>query len=100
MRANGKLAEHQKVSNHPSYVSPHVLYKTLSHWYNKVHGFNYTKSIVLPHSKARANVVWNDAFKVVQSLLTDPQIKPSDYLFHDLENPFAPPLPILTLSES
>ena len=91
MRATGDLKAHQKVTEHPDYVSPHVLYKTLQERYNRTHGFNYTTTIVLPFSRARAHVVWNDAYKVVQSLLTDPRIKDSDYLFHNPENPFEPP---------
>ena len=48
------------------------------------------KNLTLPFSQARVNVVCHDAKESVVSLLTDPNIKPEDYLFHN-EDPFAPP---------
>jgi len=45
--------------------------------------------IVLPSSKVRAKMVLNDTQKIVQSLLTRPEIRAKHYLFHD-DNPFAP----------
>jgi len=49
-----------------------------------------TKSVILPHSRACVDLVVHDFKWQVQSLLTDPRICQSDYLFHD-NDPFAPP---------
>ena len=49
-----------------------------------------TKTIELPSSKARIQMVVHDAAAQIQSLLTDPRIKDEDYLFFD-NNPFAGP---------
>ena len=47
-------------------------------------------STTLPSSKAKVNIVWNDAQAVLQNLLTDPRIRDHDYLFFD-DDPLAPP---------
>ena len=49
------------------------------------------ETITLPHSKARVNLVAHSFHAQVQSLLTDPRILDSDYLFFDKNNPFQPP---------
>jgi len=49
-----------------------------------------SRSITLPHSRACVDLVVHDFKWQVQSLLTDPRICQSDYLFHD-NDPFAPP---------
>jgi len=48
------------------------------------------KNMTLPFSQAIVNVVCHDAKQSVVSLLTDPNIKPEDYLFHN-DDPLAPP---------
>jgi hypothetical protein len=58
--------------------------------YNRGDGYGNKTSIVLPSTKAKAKIVWNDAQMVIQSLLTDPRIAPNDYLFFE-DDPFAPP---------
>ena len=49
-----------------------------------------SQSVTLPHSLACVDLVVHDFKWQVQSLLTDPRICQSDYLFHD-NDPFAPP---------
>ena len=52
---------------------------------------NISTKITLPNSKAVADVLWNDAKAAFTSLLSDPRIVDSDYLFFG-NNPFAPPV--------
>ena len=49
----------------------------------------------LPHSKARIKLVCHDALEQIISILTDPRIKPDDYLFHN-DDPLASPPPEFT----
>ena len=42
---------------------------------------NISTKITLPNSKAVADVLWNDAKAAFTSLLSDPRIVDSDYLF-------------------
>ena len=80
--ATGQLLPGQALSQCKTYIPRAKLFHMLKERYNmcqenllKIH------TIVLPHSKAKAKVVVNDAKYVLQSLLTDPRICDEDYFF-------------------
>ena len=73
------------------YVSRKKVYDYLRKRYNRDTGFGIKTQLVLPGSKSRANMITNDAAKVIQQLLIDPRVRPEDYLFNDKNDPFAPP---------
>ena len=91
LRANGVLNNRQKLSTYSQYISRESLYSFLRIRYNiPEESYSNVKKITLPHSKAKVNIVWNDAQAIIQSLLTDPRIKDEDYLFFN-NDPFAAP---------
>jgi hypothetical protein len=60
-----------------------------------------TSTIVLPNSKANVTLTLHNAWDCIESLLTDPRVKDSDYAFHG-NNPLSPPPPVTlnsTISE-
>ena len=89
-RAAMKLRHHEKLCNHPDYVSRKTLFKKLMGRYNLTKKVNLIKKITLPSSRARATIVKNDAGAMLQSLLSDPRIEVEDYLFFD-DDPLSPP---------
>jgi len=90
LKANGDIHPWEKVSGCKDFRSRKSVFDFLRKRYNMENGHNNISRIVLPSSKASVNVVWTDAKKVLQSLLTDPRIRPSDYIF-DANDPFAGP---------
>ncbi len=91
LRVNGQVLPHQTIGTHPDFISRKKLFKKLRERYNyDATKWNIVKEITLPHSRARARIVCNDAEAVMQSLLTDPRIRAEDYLFFN-DDPFSPP---------
>ena len=90
MKCTGEIHSHEKASDSPNFVSRDTLLQLLKKRYNRDKGYGLVTIIVLPSSKVRAKMVLNDTQKIVQSLLTRPEIRAKHYLFHD-DNPFAPP---------
>ena len=90
LKCAGSMPDHGSLGICPEYLSRKSLFDALNKRYHMDTGYLQETQIVLPHNNARANIVWNDAAKVIQSLLTDPRITPDDYLFFG-KNPFAPP---------
>ena len=91
LKATGAMHEHESVTLCDGFISRDKLFTFLRKRYNMEKGHNIPTEIILPYSKARAKIICNDAGKMIQSLLTDPRIKATDYLFFDNNNPFAPP---------
>lgn len=91
LKSKGVLHEWEKVSGTSHFLSRRKLFDKLARRYNKQDGYNMKMELVLPYSKAKVNVIYNDLQKVIQSLLTDPRIMANDYLFNDKDNIFAPP---------
>jgi hypothetical protein len=89
-RSTGDIHPHEKATSFVHHVSREQLLQRLKKRYNRDKGFGIIKTIVLPSSKVRAKLVLNDAQKIVQSLLTRPEISAKDYLFHG-NNPFSGP---------
>ena len=53
-------------------------------------GPKVVKNLLLPHSKSMVDLVVHDFKEQIQSLLTDPRISDTDYLFLN-DDPFSPP---------
>ena len=85
-----RIRPHETLANSPYFRSRQTIYRELRERYNREEGFGNITELVLPFSKQKARIVWNDAAKVIQSLLTDPRIMAEDYSFYG-QNPFAPP---------
>ena len=90
-RAKGTLKRHMKLSSVPQFVSRKAMFKKLRKRCNLTEEFYGIKTnLMLPHSKAKVNIIHNDAKAVITSLLTDPRIRDQDYLFFD-NNPLEGP---------
>jgi hypothetical protein len=72
----------QQIGTKPM-VNWNTLLKKLKKRYNMAHNTNIIYNVTLPNSCANAKIVTNSAKWCIQSLLTDPSIKDSDYLFHN-----------------
>jgi hypothetical protein len=84
------VLKRQQVGTKPM-VNRNTLLKKLKKRYNMAHNTNIIYNITVPNSCANAKIVTNSAKWCVQSsLLTDPSIKDSDYLFHN-DNPLSEP---------
>jgi len=71
--ASKGLDPNAKVGNHPDFISRKKLFKILRKRYNyDATKWGIVKQITLPHCRARAKIICNDAQAVIQSLLTDP----------------------------
>ena len=81
----------EPVSRCPLYVPRPRLFKFLENRFSfgPRTGLQET-SVLLPHSRANATIVWKDAKSVITSLLTDPRIRDEDYLFWN-NDPFSGP---------
>ncbi len=90
LRQIGRLQDHETLKHAREYSSRKVLMNKLKKRYHMEDKFAKTTPIVLPHSRAKVNLVTHDARAMVESLLTDPRFKPEDFLFFN-DDPFAPP---------
>ena len=99
LKAKGDIHQHESLgSTSAASLGREILFDELRIRYNMKASkrnndapkFNNVAKVVVPASKAKVNVLWNDAKCVLQSLLTDPRILASDYCFH-ANDPFAPP---------
>ena len=68
------------------------LMEQLNERYNMEEKKPFKIKLTLPFSEARIQLVAHDAEAMIVSLLTDPDITPEDYLFHN-NDPLAPPPP-------
>jgi hypothetical protein len=83
------VLKRQQVGTKPM-VNRNTLLKKLKKRYNMARNTNIIYNVTLPNSCANAKIVTNSAKWCIQSLLTDPSIKDSDYLFHN-DNPLSEP---------
>ncbi len=90
LKTTGELRSHETLGNSQLYLSRKRLFDFLRNRYNMAQNYSVVKPITLPSSKAKANIVVNDARLVIQSLLTDPRVRDEDYLFFG-NDPFAAP---------
>jgi hypothetical protein len=76
--------------NPQAFISRHTLMKMLGERYNIPRTYLKERSIVLPSSGAKVNLIYHDARDIVVSLLTDPRFSDDDFL-HFNNDPLAPP---------
>jgi hypothetical protein len=87
--ASGVIHPHELATSH-HYLKRKALFDMLKKRYNRDSGYGIVTELVLPHRKSRVKMVTNDCGKIVQSLLTRPELKGDHYLFFD-KDPFARP---------
>ena len=80
------------------YCSRNAMMKKLINRYNCGAMVPKLKQLRLPHSKATVTIPYRDAQDCIVSLLTDPRVKDSDYLFYN-QDPCAPPPEKITYLE-
>ena len=76
--------------NPQAFISRHILLKKLAKRYNVSSDYLKERTIVLPSTGSKANIIYHDARENVVSLLTDPRFCDDDYLHFD-HDPMAPP---------
>jgi hypothetical protein len=79
--AKNTIRSHEPVSQSSEYISQRKIYTMLRERYNYTQGYHQVTKIVLPFSRAKAEIIWNNAENCMISLLTDPRITPEDYLW-------------------
>ena len=89
--ANGKMNERKTLSQVSGYISRETIFNLLRKRYNcNAKSYGNIATLSLPHSRAKVEIVWNDAKAAIISLLTDPRIQDEDYLFWG-DDPLATP---------
>ena len=86
----GRLNPKESLYKSPHFISRDKLYKELKIRYNRHLGYGNVTEIILPSSKAKVKIVWNESKLVIQSLLTDPRVQPEHYLWFN-DDPLASP---------
>ena len=77
----GKIHERQRARQSSNFVAWEKLFGKLQKRYKYDKLYHQVTKITLPYSKAKAQIVWNDAKEVMTLLLTDPRITNDHYLF-------------------
>ena len=77
----GKIHERQSVRQSSDFVAREKLFGKLQERYKYDKLYHQVTKIMVPHFKAKAQMVWNDAKEVITLLLTDPRITNDHYLF-------------------
>ena len=85
-----KIRPHESLANYPHYIGRKTMVKKLIKRYNFENKLPYKKAVRLPVSGTLVRLTCHSAQATIQRLLTDPRIKPEDYLFWD-GNPLQPP---------
>ena len=92
-RDKGDVKEFESLKYVANYQSRSKMFKFLDERYFLTDKKAKTASINLPHSKAKVELTFHNAWDCIESLLTDPRVQDQDYLFHG-NDPFAPPPPV------
>ena len=90
LKETGHLRDHESLTDTTKYHSRETMLKKLRDRCDMKKMFPKVKKIRLPSSKALVSIPYRDAADCIVSLLTDPRVKDSDYLFHG-NNPWTPP---------
>jgi hypothetical protein len=99
-RENGDINKYQKLQHVLSgYLSRKALITFLEERYNMQGRGPIKQTISLPNSKAKVTITTQNAWHCIESLLTDPRVKDSDYNFHNNDPFSAPPSPPTRISE-
>lgn len=97
-RENGDIKPYETTSSVSGYLSRTKVMDLLKVRYRMTDKFGLKKSLVLPSSRAKVEIICHDAWHCVESLLTDPRICDDDYNFRD-NDPFKPPPEVGTIGE-
>lgn len=84
------LRPHESLRDTEQYFHRKTLMKRLMDRYNMKGLMPKLKQLTLPFSKASVTIPYRDAADCIVSLLTDPRVEATDYLFFD-KDPLAPP---------
>jgi hypothetical protein len=91
LKCTKQLKKHEKLGDTKRFLSRDKVFKLLRKRYNVTpEYYGITKTLELPSSKTRIDIVCNDAGAMIRSLLTDPRVRQEEYLFHN-NDPFSPP---------
>ena len=83
-------ADHLTLKDTDKYFSRNTLMKQFTARYNMEAMYPKEKKVRLPFAKSVVSIPIRDAKDCIVSLLTDPHLRDTDYLFFD-DNPLAPP---------
>ena len=90
LKETKRLRENESLKDSDKYFHRKTLMKRLMKRYNMEGLLPKLKQITLPFSKATVTIPYRNAADCIVSLLTDPRVQDTDYLFFD-GNPLAPP---------
>ena len=91
LKQSNQMHSEARLHDTPAYIGRDALLKKLAKRYNYNDKFPYKRAIKLPVSGTVVRITLHDTKAVIQRLLTDPRIKPEDYLFWEPGNPLASP---------
>ena len=91
LKESNQIHSQARLQDTVAYTGRRALLQKLAKRYNYVQQFPFQKAVKLPVSGTVVNITLHDTKAVIQRLLTDPRIKPEDYLFWEPGNPLAPP---------
>ena len=86
----GSILPGEKAAKSGTFLGRKALLKMLAKRYHMEEKYPYVVPIVLPHSRAKVEIVVTTAALMIESLLTDPRLKDDDFSFFD-NNPLADP---------
>ena len=90
LTSSNRLRDHQSLRDYAGYIGRKKMMNTLLVRYNYENKMPFQKTVKLPVSGSVIKLTCHDALASIQRLLTDPRIKPQNYLFWD-GNPLQPP---------
>ena len=92
-QSTNQLDEGETLKDLPrgSYIGRESLLKQLKQRYNMEEKFATKRPLELPYSKENLELVCHDAWKIIESLLTDPRVNDDDYLFFGNDPTADPP---------
>ena len=91
LKQSNQMHSGMRLHDNPSYIGRGPLLKKLAKRYNYSEQYPFQKAVKLPVSGTVVRVTLHDTKAAIQRLLTDPRIKPADYLFWEPGNPLAKP---------
>jgi len=90
-QSTGAIDDDEGLGQAADFIGRKTILSKLFKRYNKdINNIVPKKTIVVPKTQTKVDLIWHDAKQQVVSLLTDPRVNDDDYLFFD-NDPFAPP---------
>lgn len=85
------LRKNEKLQDTDLYIGRETLMKQLMNRYDMMNKIPKIKSVILPYTGTKVDLVCYDVEGQIESLLTDPRIKDSNYLFYGDDPTATPP---------